>query len=48
MIGNKDLKFINERRFYLEQFLKKLATLDYLIKSDEFSIFANSKGDIEK
>jgi hypothetical protein len=47
MIGNKDLKFINERRFYLERFLKKLATFDFLVKSNEFLIFANSK-DIEK
>ena len=24
-IGNKDIKFINERRFYLERFLKKMS-----------------------
>jgi len=24
-IGNKEIKFINERRFYLERFLKKMS-----------------------
>jgi len=24
-VGNKDIKFINERRFYLERFLKKMS-----------------------
>ena len=32
-IGNKDLKFINERRFYLERFLKKLSNFDFVIES---------------
>jgi hypothetical protein len=48
MIGNKELKFINERRFYLERFLKKLASFDFLVKSEEFLIFSNPKGDIDK
>jgi len=48
MIGNKDLRFINERRFYLERFLKKISGLEFLVKSEEFLIFSNPKGDIEK
>lgn len=35
-IGNKDLKFINERRFYLERFLKKLSAFPFIINSEEF------------
>ena len=48
MIGNKELRFINERRFYLERFLKKISGLDFLVKSQEFLIFSNPKGDIDK
>ncbi len=32
-IGNKDLKFINERRFYLERFLKKMSAYDFMLES---------------
>ena len=32
-IGNKDLKFINERRFYLERFLKKMSQFEFMIES---------------
>jgi hypothetical protein len=42
------LKFINERRYYLERFLRKLAKFDFLINSEEFLIFARPNGDIEK
>ena len=47
-IGNKDVKFINERRFYLERFLKKMAALPFLINSKEFLIFSRPTGDIDK
>jgi len=47
-IGNKDTKFINERRYYLERFLRKLSISEFLIHSDEFSIFSRPNGDIEK
>lgn len=42
------MKFINERRYYLERFLRKLAKFDFLINSEEFLIFARPNGDIEK
>lgn len=32
-IGNKDLVFIQERRYYLERFLRKLARYEFLIES---------------
>jgi sorting nexin-29 len=32
-MGNKDIKFINERRFYLERFLKKISTYDFILNS---------------
>ena len=35
-IGNKDTKFINERRFYLERYLKKLASYQFILDSPEF------------
>ena len=32
-IGNKDIKFINERRFYLERFLKKMSAFENILNS---------------
>ena len=39
-IGNKDLKFINERRFYLDRFLKKLSAFPFIVNSEEFLVFS--------
>ena len=39
-IGNKDIKFINERRFYLERFMKKLAPFEFILNSVEFKNFS--------
>ena len=48
-IGNKEVKFIYERKFYLERFLRKCARYDYLINSEEMKIFARpGTGDLEK
>lgn len=48
-IGNKEVKFIYERKFYLERFLRKCAKFDFLINSEEFRIFARpASGDVEK
>ena len=43
-VGNKDLIFLQERRFYLERFLRKLAQYDFIINSQEFQIFARPQG----
>ena len=32
-MGNKDLVFLQERRFYLERFLRKLSRYDFIINS---------------
>lgn len=47
-IGNKELKFLNERRFYLERFLKKMAPFDFILNSDEFKHFSRPQGEVEK
>jgi hypothetical protein len=48
-IGNKEVKFIYERKFYLERFLRKCARYDYLINSEEMKVFARpGTGDLEK
>ncbi len=48
-IGNKEVKFIYERKYYLERFLRKCARYDFLINSEEFKIFARpGASDIEK
>jgi len=46
--GAKELRFITERRFYLERFLRKSANLQFLINCEEFLIFSRPNGDIEK
>jgi PX domain len=48
LMGNKDEKFVEERRALLERFMKEVAKHDYLTQSREFKIFARDKGDIEK
>jgi hypothetical protein len=47
-LGNKDLKFINERRFYLERFLKKMAGFGFIIDSPEFMAFSRPNGDVNR
>jgi hypothetical protein len=39
-VGNKDVKFIIERRYFLERFLKQMSQYSILVNSDEFRIFA--------
>lgn len=48
LMGNKDDKFIEERRALLERFMKEIAKFDYLVQSREFKVFARDRGDIEK
>ena len=48
-MGNKDIIFLQERRFYLERFLRKLSQYDFVINSEEFQLFARPQGlDVEK
>jgi hypothetical protein len=41
------MKFILERRHYLERFLRKVAKYDFLLNSEEFLVFSRPNGDIE-
>lgn len=43
-IGNKDLKFIEERRILLQRFLRELGRFDHLLNSEEFKTFARPSG----
>ena len=48
-MGNKDIIFLQERRFYLERFIRKLAQYDFIINSEEFQLFCRPQGlDVEK
>jgi hypothetical protein len=42
------MKFIIERRYYLERFMRKIAKYDFLMNSEEFVLFSRPNGDIEK
>ena len=46
MKGNKDEKFVEERRALLERFLREIAQYDYLVESKEFKIFARGTGEV--
>mmetsp|Transcript_1850 Transcript_1850/g.2803 ORF Transcript_1850/g.2803 Transcript_1850/m.2803 type:complete len:145 (+) Transcript_1850:48-482(+) len=35
-MGNKDIVFLQERRFYLERFLRKLCAFEFIIDGEEF------------
>ena len=43
-VGNKGAAFVQERRFYLERFLRKMSKYDFIINSQEFQIFARPQG----
>ena len=43
-MGNKDIIFLQERRFYLERFLRKISQYDFIINSEEFLAFSRPQG----
>ena len=48
-VGNKDIVFLQERRFYLERYIRKLSAYDFIIEGEEFQVFARPQGlDVEK
>lgn len=47
-IGNKDDKFLEERKHYLERFLLLTSKIDHIIKSEEFRLFSRPSGEIDK
>lgn len=46
--GNKDDKYIEYRKHFLQRFLRKIGSLPHLLNSDEFKLFARPSGEIEK
>ena len=44
----KDEVFLQERRFYLERFMRKLSRFDYIINGEECNIFFRSSQDVSK
>ena len=47
-VGNKDDKYVEYRRHFLQRFLRKVANLPHILNSDEFKIFSRPSGDVEK
>lgn len=47
-IGNMDKNFIEERRHFLDKFLKELIKIPYLAESVEFKLFLRSPLEYEK
>jgi sorting nexin-1/2 len=47
-IGNKEDKFLEERKHFLQRFLLMIGKDEHLIKSDEFRLFSRVSGEIEK
>jgi hypothetical protein len=47
-VGNKDDKYIEYRRHFLQRFLRKVGSQSHLLNSDEFKLFARPSGEIEK
>ena len=36
LVGNKDVNFIIERRYFLERFILQISQIEYLVDSNEF------------
>jgi hypothetical protein len=47
-VGNKKDKFVENRMYFLDRFLKKIGEIPHLINSKEFQIFARPSGEIDK
>lgn len=45
--GNKEGKFVEERRALLERFLREVAIYEFIIESKEFKIFARGAGEVD-
>jgi hypothetical protein len=47
-IGRYEVKFLMERRYFLERFIRKCGQHSFIANSEEFIIFARPNGDVEK
>ncbi len=47
-IGRYETKFLQQRRYGLERYMRKLGKYDFIINSEEFIVFSRPNGDPEK
>jgi hypothetical protein len=45
-VGNKKDKFVESRMYFLDQFIKKIGEIPYLVNSQEFKCFSKPTGDV--
>ena len=43
-VGNKDMTFVQDRTFYLQRFMRKIARFEFIIESQEFLLFSRPQG----
>jgi hypothetical protein len=42
--GNKEVLFLQDRTFYLQRYLRKMARFDFILESQEFQLFSRPQG----
>jgi hypothetical protein len=47
-LGNKEAWFVEQRREFLDTFLKQIIGIDILFESDEFQLFLRGPPDFQK
>ena len=47
IIGNKDVKFIIERRYFLERFFMQMSRYDDLLGGPEYAVFSKPREGVE-
>lgn len=47
-MGNTDMGFIIERRYFLDRFLSLVCEIDYLAFCEEFNLFLRNSADFDK
>jgi len=47
-IGNYQTEFLQQRRYFLERFVRRIGFLPFIVNSEEFICFSRPQGDIEK
>jgi sorting nexin-1/2 len=48
MIGNKKEKFLENRMYFLDRFLKKIGEIEHLVNSPEFRCFSRPSGEVNR
>jgi hypothetical protein len=43
LIGNRDVKFVIERRYFLERFYMQVSRYEYLLQGQEWQVFSRPK-----